>query len=67
MFFIFTNILILSLGLRIFFVAIIVVMVIIAVSEVVNVIIALNEKIVVSVFVINYHSVNFQMNEENVM
>ena len=67
MFFIFTNILILSLGLSIFIVAIIAVMVIIAVGEVVNVIIALSEKIVVSVFVINYHSVNFQMNEENVM
>ena len=67
MFFIFTNILILSLGLSIFIVAIIAVMVIIAVGEVVNVIIALSEKIVVSVVVINYHSENLKMNEENVM
>jgi len=67
MFFIFTNILILSLGLSIFIVAIIAVMVIIAVGEVVNVIIALSEKIVVSFVVINYHSVNLKMNEENVM
>jgi len=67
MFFIFTNILILSLGLSIFIVAIIAVMVIIAVGEVVNVIIALSEKKVVSFVVINYHSVNLKMNEENVM
>jgi len=67
MFFIFTNILILSLGLSIIIVAIIAVMVIIAVGKVVNVIIALSEKIVVSVVVINYHSENLKMNEENVM
>ena len=56
-----------SLGLSIIIVAIIAVMVIIAVGKVVNVIIALSEKIVVSVVVINYHSENLKMNEENVM